>query len=106
MIEFFSEPAMFTISILAATFIAINLLLEARIIIGKYTEKDSAFTNTNNQTTRPKTEIDVINRSSSIEMQLLTIKEDLRVLDRKINLQGEDISLIKTALQIQSSAKD
>ena len=103
MVDFFLEPSMFTISIVAASFITMSLLLEARIIFGLYTKKDDTFSNNNDKFSRAHNEFDVSNRSSHLELQLVAIKENLGTVNRKIEKLGDDISLIIDRLQLPSS---
>ena len=103
MIEFFTEPAMFTVTILAGALVACGFLVEAILMFRKYLKKASGPEKITKQATRTDTEFDdVNNKSSSLYLQHPATKGDLNVLDGKINALREEMSSIKATLQVMS----
>ena len=100
MIEFFSEPSMFTISILAAGITLFGVLFEAKLAFCKYVKKRSSSANNVEQSSSTHTESDIKKINYSLNLKQVASKEDLNVLDQKMNALAEEISSIKAALQL------
>ena len=100
MIEFFSEPSMFTISILAAGITLFGVLFEAKLAFCKYVKKRSSSANNVEQSSSTHTESDIKKVNYSLKLKQVASKEDLNVLDQKMNALAEEISSIKAALQL------
>ena len=106
MVEFFSEPSMFTISILAAVIIAFGLLCEAKVFVNRYTNKKSNTANRSDEVTRVSSNLDANNQSFSPDLQQSVTIDNLNtLLDNKINPLQEDIASIKATLELLSNSK-
>ena len=117
LVEFFSEPSMFTLSTLSAVIFVCALLLEAKMLFKKkYLQTKSASANMDEQSTvkgaasiystAGLTEFESNNKSSHLKPQIYATKDDLNVLDEKINALGEDMVSIKSSLQILIGSKN
>ena len=99
MIEFFTEPSMLTISILAAAFFAFGLLFEAKLFFAKYIKKNTDFANINEQNTKVLPEFGVCEKRCYLKLQNLATKDDLKSLK-------DDIASIKATLHLLSNSKN
>ena len=98
MIEFFSEPQMLTISILAAALILFGILFETKLIFCRFIEKKSESAKINEEVTESQIGFRAKNESYPQDLQQVSLKDDLNTLDRKVNALTEDISSIKAML--------
>ena len=104
-IEFFSEPSMLIISILAAVMIVFGMSYEAKSKFQKYVLKGSESSDITGQNTSNLKELGTDNRVVSINLHQMSVEEDLHTLHEKMNLLVEDMSSMKAALQVLSKRK-
>ena len=103
MMEFFSEPSMFTISILAVLFIAFGLMFEAIMFVNRYKLKSPDSANHNKQSSKTHIDFRGSNKSSQVDVHQLAIMDYLKMLDDKINTLGEKMSSIEATLELSNN---
>ena len=77
MVDFFSEPLMLTVSVLAAVFIVFSIFFGAKLIFCKYIQKNSGSANITGQVKKPDN-IPCENKSTIIDFKQPPFRDDLK----------------------------